>query len=290
MDIMRKGRVIPAFFAAIVAIAVCLFASGCLGTGPSEASKAQWKFKFVGTWDLQEAKGGDSGLSAEDLQWVREMGHNFYLELKEDGTAALALDDDKMSGTWEVKSENEATFSARGDTMEMKLADDKLTAVLGDQTLTFVRSGSNEGSTTTGTTTPAADNAGGSSTSGSGGKDGTKVDLTPVTIADDEVCKIVVTSKGEDFTGDPGYSLTITNKSDKSIFVTDATDSFSVNGKMATAYLNVSIKGGMYADSFMYFTRDELGGGLDSLTAVEGEIEVYSDGDFEELGHYPFRV
>lgn len=290
MDIMRKGRVIPAFFAAIVAIAVCLFASGCLGTGPSEASKAQWKPKFVGTWDLQEAKGGDSGLSAEDLQLVREMGHNFYLELKEDGTAALALDDDKMSGTWEVKSENEATFSARGDTMEMKLADDKLTAVLGDQTLTFVRSGSNEGSTTTGTTTPAADNAGGSSTSGSGGKDGTKVDLTPVTIADDEVCKIVVTSKGEDFTGDPGYSLTITNKSDKSIFVTDATDSFSVNGKMATAYLNVSIKGGMYADSFMYFTRDELGGGLDSLTAVEGEIEVYSDGDFEELGHYPFRM
>ena len=111
-----------------------------------------------------------------------------------------------------------------------------------------------------------------------------------MTIADDEVCKIVVTSKGEDFTGDPGYSLTITNKSDKSIFVTDATDSFSVSGKMATAYLNVSIKGGMYADSFMYFTRDELGGGLDSLTAVEGEIEVYSDGDFEELGHYPFRV
>ena len=64
----------------------------------------------------------------------------------------------------------------------------------------------------------------------------------------------------------------------------------SVNGKMATAYLNVSIKSGMYADSFMYFTRDELGGGLDSLTAVEGEIEVFSDGDFEELGHYPFRM
>ena len=63
MDIMRKGRVIPAFFAAIVAIAVCLFASGCLGTGPSEASKAQWKPKFVGTWDLQEAK-GDSSYSA----------------------------------------------------------------------------------------------------------------------------------------------------------------------------------------------------------------------------------
>lgn len=175
--------------------------------------------------------------------------------------------------------------------MEMKFADDKLTAVEGDQTLTFVRSGSNEGSTTTGTTTPAAGNANGSSTSRSGSENSTtKVDLTPVTIADDEVCKIVVTSKGEDFTGDPGYSLTITNKSDKSIFVTDATDSFSVNGKMATAFLNVSIKSGMYADSFMYFTRDELGGGLDSLTAVEGEIEVYSDGDFEELGHYPFRM
>ena len=52
MDIMRKGRVIPAFFAAIAAVAVCLFASGCLGTGPSEATKAQWKPKFVGTWDL----------------------------------------------------------------------------------------------------------------------------------------------------------------------------------------------------------------------------------------------
>ena len=78
MDIMRKGRVIPAFFAAIAAVAVCLFASGCLGTGPSEATKAQWKPKFVGTWDLQEAK-GDSSYSAEDLQLVREMGYDFYL-------------------------------------------------------------------------------------------------------------------------------------------------------------------------------------------------------------------
>ena len=34
------------------AVAVCLFASGCLGTGPSEATKAQWKPTFVGTWDL----------------------------------------------------------------------------------------------------------------------------------------------------------------------------------------------------------------------------------------------
>ena len=290
MDIMRKGRVIPAFFAAIAAVAVCLFASGCLSTGPSEATKAQWKPKFVGTWDLQEAK-GDSSYSAEDLQLVREMGYDFYLELKEDGTAALVIDDDKTSGTWEVKSENVATFSAEGDTMEMKLADGKLTAEEGNKSLTFVKSNTNKGSSTTGTTTPAAGNANGSSTSRSGSENSTtKVDLTPVTIADDEVCKIVVTSKGEDFTGDPGYSLTITNKSDKSIFVTDATDSFSVNGKMATAYLNVSIKGGMYADSFMYFTRDELGGGLDSLTAVEGEIEVYSDGDFEELGHYPFRM
>jgi len=146
--------------------------------------------------------------------------------------------------------------------MEMKLADGKLTAEEGSKSLTFVKSNTNKGSSTTGTTTPAAGNANGSSTSRSGSENSTtKVDLTPVTIADDEVCKIVVTSKGEDFTGDPGYSLTITNKSDKSIFVTDATDSFSVNGKMATAYLNVSIKGGMYADSFMYFTRDELGGG-----------------------------
>ena len=91
-----------------------LFASGCLGTGPSEATKAQWKPKFVGTWDLQEAK-GDSSYSAEDLQLVREMGYDFYLELKEDGTAALVIDDDKTSGTWEVKSENVATFSTESD-------------------------------------------------------------------------------------------------------------------------------------------------------------------------------
>jgi len=57
MDIMRKGRVIPAFFAAIAAVAVCLFASGCLGTGPSEGTKAQWKPKFVGTRDLPGAQG-----------------------------------------------------------------------------------------------------------------------------------------------------------------------------------------------------------------------------------------
>ena len=290
MDIMRKGRVIPAFFAAIAAVAVCLFASGCLGTGPSEATKAQWKPKFVGTWDLQEAK-GDSSYSAEDLQLVREMGYDFYLELKEDGTAALVIDDDKTSGTWEVKSENVATFSAEGDTVEMKLADGKLTAEEGSKSLTFVKSNTNKGSSTTGTTTPAAGNANGSSTSRSGSENSTtKVDLTPVTIADDDLCKIVVTGKEEDFAGDPGYNLTITNKSDKVIFVTDATDSFSVNGKMATAYLNVSIKGGMYADSFMYFTRDELGGGLDSLTAVEGEVDVFGDDDFEELGHYPFHM
>ena len=124
----------------------------------------------MGTWDLQEAK-GDSSYSAEDLQLVREMGYDFYLELKEDGTAALVIDDDKTSGTWEVKSENVATFSAEGDTMEMKLADGKLTAEEGSKSLTFVKSNTNKGSSTTGTTTPAAGNANGSSTSRSGLRD-----------------------------------------------------------------------------------------------------------------------
>ena len=114
-------------------------------------------------------------------------------------------------------------------------------------------------------------------------------DITPVAVADDEVCTIQVVGKGTDFTADPGYKISITNNSNVNIFVVPDGD-FKVGGKDCEAGLGEVVEAGETVEAFIYFSADELGGSVEKLKGVEGTISVGDDDSGEELKSYTFKM
>ena len=112
---------------------------------------------------------------------------------------------------------------------------------------------------------------------------------TPIVVANDSLVTIEVLGTETDWADDPGYNLKITNNSDKEIYVSSSSGSFSVNNKMIDPYLGETIKSGAYSECFLYFSSSELGGGTEMLVNVDGELVVY-DEDWNELATYPFTV
>lgn len=127
---MKKG-IIVALFACVFALSLALV--GCGGGGGDV--KAAW----VGTWDLTEMEEGGQVTGSEDIEMLKGLGLTVNLELKEDGTGALVLFGESMDGKWEAKSATDATFTYEGQTINMKIADGKLTMEQNNSKLTFVK-------------------------------------------------------------------------------------------------------------------------------------------------------
>ena len=113
--------------------------------------------------------------------------------------------------------------------------------------------------------------------------------IDPVTVADDAVTTITVTGKGTDFTGDPGYQLSITNKTGKAIYLVPE-DDFKVGDKTIEAGLGDELEAGETLETFVYFDKEELGGALDALTTTDGVILVLDDETDAELARYTFHM
>ena len=126
---MKKGLIVG-LFACVFALSLALV--GCGGGGDV---KAAW----VGTWDLSEREEDGEVTSSDDIQMLKELGLTVQLELKEDGTGALVLFGESMQGKWEAKSATDATFTYEGQTINMKIADGKLTMEQNNSKLTFVK-------------------------------------------------------------------------------------------------------------------------------------------------------
>ena len=117
-----------------------------------------------------------------------------------------------------------------------------------------------------------------------------KIDsIEPVSIADDSTVKIEVTGKGTDFTADPGYRLSITNKTKEPFFLA-AEGNFKVNGKEIETGLGDSIDAGATVETFLYFSKVDLGGRVEALKDVEGKITIIDDATDKELGSYTFKM
>ena len=125
---MKKG-IIVGLFACVFALSLAL-----VGCGGGDV-KAAW----VGTWDLSEMEENGEVTSSDDIQMLKELGLTVQLELKEDGTGALVLFGESMQGKWEAKSATDATFTYEGQTINMKIADGKLTMEQNNSKLTFVK-------------------------------------------------------------------------------------------------------------------------------------------------------
>ena len=240
-------------------IALCLVLAGCASGGAGGGADAAKS--FIGDWKLVGMEENGESTSSEDIALMEQMGVTVTLSFKEDKSCALSVFGEETSGTWEAKSPSEAA---------MTLEDNGTKMMFGK-----------------GVPEPSA-NAADPGTAAVEESDETAVPIGQ-TIADDEICTIEVIDKKVDWADDPGYTLKITNKSDKAIRVSAKYDTFSVNGKMAEPELYETVQSGKYVEGFMWFSGDDVEG-VDSLTNVEGTIEVMDDASYETLREYPFAL
>ena len=256
-------------------IALCLVLAGCASGGAggdADAAKS-----FIGDWKLVGMEENGESTSSEDIALMEQMGVTVTLSFKEDKSCALSVFGEETSGTWEAKSPSEAAITIEGQTVVATLANEVLTLEDNGTKMMFGK----------GVPEPSA-NAADPGTAAVEESDETAVPIGQ-TIADDEICTIEVIDKKVDWADDPGYTLKITNKSDKAIRVSAKYDTFSVNGKMADPELYETVQSGKYVEGFMWFSGDDVEG-VDSLTNVEGTIEVMDDASYETLREYPFAL
>ena len=114
-------------------------------------------------------------------------------------------------------------------------------------------------------------------------------DVKPVELADSDNCTITLTGKGTDFTGDPGFRLSVKNKTKKAIYVT-SDDEYKVGDKKIEPGLGEVIEAGATTDAFLYFPKDDLGGGVEALKNISGKIIVGDDSSGDELETLEIKI
>lgn len=145
---MNKKGVIAAISCAF---ALCLALAGCGGGQSSADAAKEAKEAFAGTWDLVEMTQDGEQTGAEDLEMLKSLGLEVFVNLEEDGTAALVLFGTPLEGTWEAASTTEGTLVLDGQEVAMTITDSKLTFEDQGSSLTFEKGEKKE--------TPSADAA-----------------------------------------------------------------------------------------------------------------------------------
>ena len=163
----------PEMKKAIVALC-CVFALSLALVGCSAGGAANPKAAWVGTWDLSEMESNGSTTSSEELETLRSLGLDVYMELNEDGTSALVLFGESMPGTWEAKSAEEATLTMSESSsapITMKMADSKITMEQNGSKMVFKkgekRTASSSSASASASASAASASASGSSSSSS---------------------------------------------------------------------------------------------------------------------------
>lgn len=263
MSVTKKlMAVLAATFAILLALASC---SG----GGSSADNSK---NFIGDWKLVGMEENGEVSSEEDIAMLEAFGLSVGLTVNEDGTFSLDFFGEAMNGSWSAKGATEAEFTIEGQAVKATLADEKLSMEQDGVKLTF---GKGKAS---------------SSSSGSSGSDSADAEDTVAlgtVIADDEIATVVIVDKKTDSFGDPGYTIKVTNNSDAAISVSAATDQWSINGKMIDPAYYETIQPGKYAESFMYFSSDDVSS-IDELSNVEGSLAVVND-KYETIATYAFH-
>ena len=154
---MKKGLI--ALLACVFAL--CFALVGCGGGGAD--AKAAW----VGTWNLSEMEENGQVTSSEDIEMLKQLGLEVYLQLDNDGTGKLAVFGEEMSGKWEAKSATEATMTVDNQTIAMKIADSKLTMEQSGSKLVFVKGAASGSAASASASASAASASASASASGS---------------------------------------------------------------------------------------------------------------------------
>lgn len=271
---------------ALMLLLACMGIAGCSG---GDATK-----EYVGDWKLVEMQSGGETMSADDLAAMEALGLSVKMNVKEDKTFTIDLFGEQESGTWEAKSATEASFTIEGSVVKATLKDGKLTLADSENTLVFEKGTASASKSSAASSSAAANpsaSASSSATSGSASDSSAKAGAMPigVTVADDDICTIEVIDKKTDFADDPGYTLIITNHSDKVLGVSTKYGTFSVKDKMVEPFLYETVQPGKYVEAFMWFTSSEVAT-VDELTEVNGVIDVYDEDTYDTVAEYQFAL
>lgn len=258
-----------------MAFALCLALVGCGGG-------ADYSKNFIGTWEISSMESDGESMDEETMDMMRAWGMNCVLTFEEDGKLTLDLFGDALEGTWKAKDASTASVTIDGDTVDATLKDDKLTMEQDGDTLVFVLNNDAV------PTDPSA------LEDGDDGLDDGDDTSTEESIAineviiDDDTCTVELLDAAVDWAGDPGFNFKVTNNTDKTICFGPRWDTWSVDGKMIDPYSSVTVKPGAYGEFFMYFDSDELGGGIEALTNIDGKLYAYDDDSWDDLAEWDF--
>ena len=122
---------------AMIALLSCVFALCLALVGCGGDNAAANKAAFTGTWDLVEMSQGDEVTGSDELNTLKSLGLEVYVNLNEDGTSALVLFGEVIDGTWEATSSTAGTIKMEGQDVAMSIADSKLTFEQEGAKLTF---------------------------------------------------------------------------------------------------------------------------------------------------------
>ena len=266
---MKTTRKIALTLAMVLAFSLALV--GCGQT-------ADYTKNFSGDWKLESVTSDGETVTGDDLAMLEAMGMSFGLTLNEDGTVQLVVLGETSDGTWKAKSATEAEVTIEGSTVVATLADDKLSLDSSGDAMVFAR-----GKADTASTDGSATSSKASTTS-----DETEIPMNE-TIIDDELITVTITAKFQDWTGACGYRFTAVNNSDQDFSLTYVSDSFSVNGKMASPYLFTPINVGTSADDRIEFDADKVAS-PDDLVNVKGSLELCEKDTYNEIRQYPITL
>lgn len=266
------------FLAVVVCFAFACALVGCSGGGGAHKTDAE---SLKGFWVLEDESLGFTGM----------------LNLEDEDFAEILIADTYLEGTWTADgSKATVTFSDTADSKAVNIYVEGEKLVYGSESgshFVFVKSNEddfyNDLDMSDGDTAELTEEELAALGDEVEVVDEVIEDIKPVTIVDDSTIKIEVTGKGTDFTADPGYRLSITNKTDKAVFL-GVEDEFKVNGQEIEAGLGDVLDAGETVESFMYFSAAELGGSVEKLKKVEGTIVVYDDESEEQIGTYTFKM
>lgn len=124
-----KRKHLGALLALVAALALCMGLVGCGGgsSSSSSSSAADPKAEFVGTWDLVSLTSGGETTDAQTLAQMKEMGLDIFINLNEDGTAALVIFGAPVECTWDLDGTTGIKLTSEGQDLPLTYANSQLT-------------------------------------------------------------------------------------------------------------------------------------------------------------------
>jgi len=127
----------------LIALVICVFAFsltlvGCGGSKENaEDPVATAKKAFIGTWDMVEMTQGSDVTGPDDIETLKALGMEVYLNLNENGKADFVVFGENLEGTWTASSPTSGTLDLGTAQGNMTISDSQLKFEQDGSSITF---------------------------------------------------------------------------------------------------------------------------------------------------------